>query len=124
MRDTAAVRMLLVAAAGSIGVALRYALGLAFGRAGFPWVTLAVNVLGSLLLGVLLGLTVGREPRPPVVAILGTGLLGGFTTFSTFSVEAAQLLRDGRAGAALGYVLASVLAGIGAAAAGFVLARP
>lgn len=124
MRDTAAVRILLVAAAGSIGVALRYALGLAFGRAGFPWVTLAVNVLGSLLLGVLLGLTVGREPRPPVVAILGTGLLGGFTTFSTFSVEAAQLLRDGRAGAALGYVLASVLAGIGAAAAGFVLARP
>lgn len=115
--------LLLVAGAGAVGVALRYGLSVALGREGFPWVTLAINVTGSLLLGLLLGLTAAHDPRPPVAAVLGTGLLGGFTTFSTFSVEAVDLLREGRTGAALAYVVASVLAGVGAAALGFALAR-
>ena len=121
--DPAPVRVVWVALAGAVGVAARYGLSVALGREGFPWVTLAINVVGSLLLGVLVGLTWDRDPRPAVVAIAGTGFLGGFTTFSTFSVEAAQFLREGRAGAAAGYVGVSVIAGIAAAAVGFTLAR-
>ena len=118
------MRILFVGLAGAAGVLLRYGIALAIGRQAFPWPTLAINVVGSLALGVLAGATFGRDQTPPLVPVLGTGLLGGFTTFSTFSVEAAQLLRDGRTGAAAAYVLVSVVGGLVAAALGFAAGRP
>ena len=89
--------------------------------AGFPWGTLVVNVSGSLLLtfvyAVLEGTTAPAEWR----AFLGIGILGGYTTFSTFSYETVRLMQDGDWGRASAYVAASVLASLGAAMVGFSL---
>jgi CrcB protein len=90
----------------------------------FPWPTLLVNVLGSLLIGILIGAfseaswftSVGRP-------LLVTGLLGGFTTFSAFSLEAVQLAQAGHAIVALGYVLASVALCVIGAWLGIVLGK-
>ena len=83
---------------------------------GFPWGTLSVNVLGCLAIGVLSALLVVEERRVPewLHAGLVIGLLGGFTTFSTFGRETIELLREQRIAAAVAYVLASNLAGLAA----------
>ena len=75
----------------------------------FPWATFLINVVGSFLLGVLVA--VARD-RPGWYALLGTGFCGGFTTFSTFSVELLKLLDAGRPAAAVGYAVGSVLAAL------------
>lgn len=85
------------------------------GRPTFPWATLAVNVLGSALLGCVAAL-VGRGVLDPGWAtVLGAGLAGGLTTFSTFSLDVVQLWRDHRAVRAVLDVAAHVVLGIGAA---------
>ena len=96
-----------------VGLQLQYAGGVAF-----PWGTFLINVSGSALLGLLAGLCLGHaDPARRVwYVLLGTGFCGGFTTFSTFSVEALELLGEERFGAALAYALGSVAAGLGAAA--------
>jgi fluoride exporter len=91
---------------------------------GFPWGTLAVNVIGSLLLGALLAQVAGRPGEDLVRASLSVGLLGSFTTFSTFSYEAVSLVHQGSAGRAVSYVLSSLALGLGAFAAGFLLLAP
>ena len=92
---------------------LRYA-----GGVTFPWGTFLINVSGSALLGLLAAAFLGHHDpvRRAWYVLLGTGFCGGFTTFSTFSYEALELMREGRYGAAAGYVLGSVLAGLAAAA--------
>jgi len=96
---------------------------------GFPWATFWTNVSGSFVLGLLLVLLVGRfvtERFPTardVRAAAGTGFLGAYTTFSTFSVETDVLLKAGHAGVAAGYVVASLVVGITAAWAGILLGR-
>lgn len=117
------MRTALVAIAGGVGAAARYLIGLAVGQSGFPWATLGINLAGSLLLGALVGAGLRRDLHPLLLLALGTGLLGGFTTFSAFSVEAVQLLRAGRMGAAIAYVAASTLGGLLAAAVGLALVR-
>jgi len=117
------VRVALVALAGGLGATARYLIGLALGGPGFPWATLAINLAGSLLLGALVGAGLRRDLHPLALPVLGTGLLGGFTTFSAFSVEAVQLLRAGRPGAALAYALTSTAGGVLAAAGGLAAAR-
>jgi CrcB protein len=111
---------LLVTVAGAAGVLARYGISNAFHGPALPWATVAINVSGSFLLGVLV-----VEPwfSPQVRAALGVGFLGGFTTFSTFSVQAVLDVDAGEPGRALAYVAASVLGGLAAAAAGFYLAR-
>jgi fluoride exporter len=106
------VRYLLVCVGGGIGAGARYAVsGLAlrlFG-AGFPWGTLAVNVVGSFLIAVTMQVGLASEAISPSLRIfIATGVLGGFTTFSTFSYETLEYLREGAF--ALGFlnVLASV----------------
>lgn len=108
---------LIVAAGGALGAMARYGTDSVVSRwtgAGFPWGTVTVNLLGSLVLGLLIGATIhglqlGQETRALVV----TGFLGAFTTFSTFSLNTVTLIERGDTGAALGYVLGSVVFGIG-----------
>lgn len=118
------LRLALVAVAGGAGAGVRYLVGLAFGGPGFPWSTLAVNLAGSLLLGALVGAGLRRDLSPLALPVLGAGFLGGFTTFSAFSVEALQLLRAGRPGTALTYLVASTAGGVLCAGAGFASQRP
>lgn len=119
--------LLLVMLGGAIGSGARYlagrvALG-AFGP-GYPWGTLAVNLIGGLLMGVLAG-SVSRigESGETWRLLLGVGLLGGFTTFSAFSLDAMTMLERGDWGPALGYILASAIGSVVALALGLQLAR-
>jgi len=117
-------RVALVAVAAGLGGTARYLLGVALGGRGFPWVTLGINLAGSLLLGALTGVALRRDLHPLALPVLGAGLLGGFTTFSAFSVETLGLLRDGRTTAALAYLIASAVGGVIAAWAGATATRP
>ena len=87
----------------------------------FPWGTFTVNVLGSFALGLLLGASLEGETLVRLVALVGTGFCGAFTTFSTFSYESVVLAEDGSSGIAAVNVLASVAAGLAAAFAGWAL---
>ena len=109
--------VLLVALAGALGVLARYGIGTAVESI---WTIVAINVAGSFALGVLVGGDWGSDQARTA---LGVGFLGGFTTFSTFSVQVVQDVDAGEPGRALAYVAASVVLGIMAAAAGFAAAR-
>ena len=79
----------------------------------FPTTTLAINLVGSALIGVVLVLFLDRQPpRLFTHSFLGTGVLGAFTTFSTFTVESAELLRQSKPLTALAYVIVSVVGGV------------
>lgn len=111
--------ILYAALGGAIGAALRYLVSLGV---GFPYGTLVVNVIGSFLMGALFVLTLDRGFDRMVVFAM-TGVLGGFTTFSAFSLDAFRLYEQGAPGAALGYVLGSVLLSLAAVVAGILLVR-
>ena len=84
----------LVALGGAIGAALRYGVSMYLSSDGFPWATLSVNMIGSLLLGILaVALTQGLISQDAAL-ILGTGILGAFTTMSTFSVETLNMFQS------------------------------
>lgn len=115
--------LLQVALGGAAGSVARYLVTLWVTRAvtpGFPFGTLAVNVVGSLAMGVLF-ILLTREGR--FSPMLLTGVLGGFTTFSAFSLDAFCLWERGAQGLAAVYVLASVLLSLAALALGVILAR-
>lgn len=117
-----------VAIGGACGAVARYfATGAVMHRlgAGFPYGTLAVNVLGSLLIGLVAGwfLREGAAAKPALQAFLITGFLGGFTTFSAFSLEAFTMLNRGAVLPALSYALLSVLLTIAACALGIWLVK-
>ena len=120
-------QMLAIAAGGAIGALLRYWTSIAVhSRLGsaFPYGTLIVNILGSLLMGFLYIWLIDRLVAGPVVrAFLLVGVLGAFTTFSTFSIETLNLLEAGHVGKALVNVLASVTLCIAAAGLGVLGAR-
>jgi CrcB protein len=110
-----------VAAGGALGSAARYGVAQAWPTPahGFPWATFVTNVVGCLAIGLLLGVRRTRTVR----AFVATGLLGGFTTFSTFAVEGDGLWRADRPWLAVGYVAATVVAALGAAWLGGTLIR-
>lgn len=114
---------LLVFFAGGAGSLARYLCsGFAqrIGGSGFPWGTLAVNVIGCLAIGVLAAMAGGKlhlDPRYRVPIFVG--FLGGFTTFSSFGLETFHLLQHGRVGPAIANVAASLLAGLAAVWIGF-----
>ena len=120
-------QMLAIAAGGAIGALLRYWTSIAVhGRLGmaFPYGTLAVNVLGSLLMGFLYIWLIERMAAGPALrAFLLVGVLGAFTTFSTFSMATLNLLEAGHPGKALANVLVSVVVCVTAAALGVLAAR-
>ena len=116
-------QILLVALGGALGSVARYGVGLAAARwlgLGFPWGTLIVNVLGGLAMG-LLAARLGPEHESARL-LLGVGLLGGFTTFSAFSLETLRLIQHAPAHGAL-YVAASLVLSVGACWAGMMLGR-
>lgn len=109
---------------GAIGASLRYLTGKAALRLlgpGFPWGTLTVNILGSFAMGLLVVLLAERGMR--AAPFLLTGVLGGFTTFSAFSLDLATLIERGQSPLAAGYALASVALSLVALFAGLFLAR-
>ncbi|MEJ2871730.1 fluoride efflux transporter CrcB [Actinomycetospora sp. OC33-EN08] len=115
-----------VALGGALGALARWGLSLAWPTpaGGFPTTTLLVNVVGCLLMGILVvHVAEVRTAHPLVRPFLGVGVLGGFTTFSTFAVDAQHLLAAGRLGPALGYLGATVVGSVGAAWLGLVLGR-
>jgi CrcB protein len=118
--------ILFVAAGGAIGSALRYSAMVWISQRlsqGFPWHTFIVNVAGSFLLGLLLSLSVEHGGWDRFTIFLGIGVLGGFTTFSTFSFESLRLLEEGMLGAGVANMALSVLLGVAAAAAGIAIGR-
>lgn len=111
---------LVVALGGALGSVLRYIFTLAIGSRTFPWPTLTVNIIGSFLIGIILAFSIREESfLYNWKLFLATGLCGGFTTFSAFSLENMTLLQNGKYGLAIFYIAASVILGIAAAFAGF-----
>ena len=119
--------LLYVALGGALGASSRYGLGLWIDRLSghdFPYGTMSANILGSFLMGLLVAwLAAKGAGNESVRLFIGVGLLGGFTTFSSFSLDAMTLLRDKGIGAFLTYVLISVIISLLAIAAGLWLAR-
>ena len=120
-------QVLAIAAGGAVGALLRYWTSIAVHSrlgAAFPYGTLVVNVLGSLLMGFLYIWLVERMAAGPALrAFLLIGVLGAFTTFSTFSLETLNLMEAGHAGKALANVLVSVIVCVAAAGLGVLAAR-
>jgi fluoride exporter len=115
-----------IAVGGAIGTLARAGLdeAIPFDGAGWPWATFAANVAGAFLLGFLV--TRLQERLPPSTyrrPLLGTGLCGGLTTFSTLRVELVELADHGRTGLAVAYLLASLSAGLVAAFAAIAATR-
>jgi len=120
----------LVAIGGAVGAVGRYQLGraithIAGPNTGFPWATLCANLTGSLAMGLLVGWLArsGGDHHENLRLLLGVGLLGGFTTFSAFSLELVLLIQRGSPGLALAYAVLSLLAGFAALYLGLVIIR-
>lgn len=116
----------LVMAGGALGAALRFQatlLALRLGHGSFPLATLSVNVIGGLLMGVLAAFVLKGDAAEPFRLFAGVGVLGGFTTFSAFSLQLFQMIERGQMVAALGYALISVLLSVAALAIGYTLTR-
>lgn len=109
----------MIAIGGALGAALRWAVVTTVDPGAFPWPVLAVNVLGSVVLGVALA-DEWRHPNARLVLHdgVGIGFCGGLTTFSTFAVEVVELTRDGDTATAAAYVAASVLTTVAGVAVG------
>lgn len=118
--------LLLVMAGGAVGSGLRYLVGRAALAAlgpNWPWGTLAVNLIGGLAMGLLAGLLARTTNGELWRLLLGVGVLGGFTTFSAFSLDAVLMLQRGELGGMLAYVALSVAGSIGVLALGLGLTR-
>jgi CrcB protein len=114
-----------VALGGALGASARYLTGIAAMRLmgpGFPWGTLTVNVVGSFLMGVLV-VFLAHKDATRLAPLLMTGILGGFTTFSAFSLDTMAMVERGQTTLAGFYVVASVLLSLGAIVLAMFLAR-
>lgn len=120
------IRVLLVALGGALGASTRYLLGMWIQtRVGpdFPWGTFVINVTGSFLIGIVLGLVNAGTLSAEARLFLAVGVLGGYTTFSTFSYETLELLADGNIQAFLFNAIGQLVAGLLAVYLGLVLSR-
>lgn len=122
-------RLLIVAAGGALGAVARHGVGVwtqrLFPAAQWPWATLTVNVVGGLLMGLLAGWLAfrGGVHSESLRLFAAVGVLGGFTTFSAFSLEAALMIERRQLAMAGGYVAASVVLSIAALFIGLMVAR-
>ena len=119
--------VLAVAVGGAIGSVARYLVAIGSGKAfgtSFPWGILIINVTGSFLIGMFVGLFALRWNLPePVRVFLTVGICGGYTTFSTFSLDAFYLMERGEAVAAIAYMVGSVVLSVGALVAAIHITR-
>jgi fluoride exporter len=118
--------IILVMSGGAIGAGLRYGLSRALpvSPGSWPWPTFAANVIGGLAMGVIAAWVLrGDNSAESLRLFVGVGVLGGFTTFSAFSLEIMQMIERGQMGLAVGYALASVLLALGALFAGMTAAK-
>jgi len=116
----------LVAAGAAVGAPLRYLADKAVQarhRNGFPWGTLTVNIAGTLILGILTGLALTGDTGSNVRLLVGTGLCGTLTTYSTFSFETVQLFLHRARWLAVANLVGSTITGLGAAAAGYAVGQ-
>jgi CrcB protein len=123
---SARMNFLLVMAGGALGSAARYLIGkLTLGWLGpdYPWGTLAVNLIGGFLMGLLAGMLVRTGGSEHTRLLIGVGVLGGFTTFSAFSLDTALMIERGLWGVAIGYALVSVIGSVIALFGGLYLVR-
>ena len=116
---------LLVFLGAGLGGLMRHGVNLVAARSGasFPWGTMTINVSGSILMGLVAGWFAARGDGMPTRLFIATGVLGGYTTFSTFSLEAMMLIERGEIVSALAYILGSVLLGIAGLFLGLLLMR-
>lgn len=120
------IEFLLVVLGGAVGSGLRYGVGILLpsSQGGFPWATLAVNVVGSFVLGMLIGSSLTSTPLSRHTTLLiGTGLCGGFTTYSAFAVESVLLAQEGHIMTVAMYVIATLACCAAAALAGVLFPR-
>ncbi len=125
-RGKPVIKLLCIATGGAAGALLRYGLGGWVQRASggsFPWGTLSVNLLGCLVVGLLWAVLDVVEVSANVRAMLLVGLLGAFTTFSTFSLEGLQLIENRQYALAVGYLGGSCLGGLVLVLAGLLAGR-
>jgi CrcB protein len=118
--------LLYVMVGGAVGSGARYLTGramLSLLGADYPFGTLAVNLIGGLLMGVLVGVLARNTASETWRLLLGVGVLGGFTTFSAFSLDVVTMIERGALGVALGYVLVSVIGSVAALFAGLSAVR-
>ncbi len=116
--------LILVGLGGCIGSMARYLVIYFYKSVNFPTATLLVNVTGSFVIGIIIGLSIKQMDFSEDWKIfLATGICGGFTTFSAFSMENLQLLQQGKYGWCLFYITVSMVAGIAAAWLGFKLSN-
>ena len=115
--------ILWVAAGGAAGSVMRYLVSRWIVAASFPWATFTVNIVGSLLIGLLVGLASKETLSAEMRLLLVTGFCGGFTTFSTFANESYGMLESGHILTTALYVSTSVFAGILAIYIGFLVSR-
>ncbi len=121
------ISLLLVMIGGALGAGARYLTGrLMLSLLGFnyPWGTLTVNLVGGMLMGLLVGVLARMSvPGETWRLLLGAGVLGGFTTFSSFALEAVNMIERGTPGMAIGYALVSVIGSVLALFAGLWIVR-
>ncbi len=119
------MKFLLVFLGGGLGAMARYfvTVNLAGKFGNFPLGTMAVNIFGSFLMGLLIGIIAGRSSLENVRLLLAVGFLGGFTTFSSFSAETLTLIQGGQIFSAAANILISVVAGLAACFAGLILCK-
>lgn len=120
------MNFLLVMIGGAIGSAGRYAVGKAtLGAFGpdYPWGTLAVNLIGGFLMGLLAGILARSGGSEQTRLLIGVGMLGGFTTFSAFSLDAVTMIERGQWGVAVTYALVSVIGSVLALFGGLAITR-
>ncbi len=120
-------RILAVAIGGAIGSVARYLVGIGSGKlfgVGFPWGTLIINVTGSFLIGAFVGLFATKWDLPQAARVfLTVGICGGYTTFSTFSLDAWYLIERGQTVASAAYMIGSVVLSVAALVAALHLIR-
>lgn len=121
------IQWIAVAAGGAVGATLRHAvnqIAVHVLGSGFPWGTLAINVIGSLVMGAFVGaFALFWDASQTLRLFLTVGVLGGFTTFSAFSLDSVLLLQKGQMAEAVFYILASVILSLGGLMAGMMLVR-
>ena len=120
------MNFLLVMAGGAVGSAARYGVGkltLAWLGPNYPWGTLAVNLIGGLLMGLLAGILARTGGSEHTRLLIGVGVLGGFTTFSSFSLDTVLMIERGQWSVAITYALVSLIGSVLALFAGLHLVR-